>query len=76
MTGRKLVQPIVFVPILRAGLGLFEGMLRVLPEADVGHIRMYRDEVSLQAVNYYCCLSVRLPQSRCLARPNVGYWTQ
>jgi uracil phosphoribosyltransferase len=64
MTGRKLAQPIVFVPILRAGLGLLEGMLRVLPEADVGHIGLYRDEVTLRPVNYYCRLPVPLAQSR------------
>ena len=52
------------MPILRAGLELLEGMLRVLPEADVGHTRMYRDEVSLRPVNYYCRLSVRLAQPR------------
>jgi uracil phosphoribosyltransferase len=62
MTGRKLGQPIVFVPILRAGLELLEGMLRVLPEADVGHTRTCRDEVSLRPVNYYCRLSARLAQ--------------
>lgn len=64
MTGTKLAQSIVFVPILRAGLGLLEGMLRVLPEADVGHIGLYRDEVTLRPVNYYYRLPVRLAQSR------------
>ena len=50
--------------ILRAGLGLLEGMLRVLPEADLGHIGLYRYEVTLRLVNYYCRLPVRLAQSR------------
>src|SRR5256885_5945140 len=54
MTGATLARPVVFVPILRAGLGLLEGMLRIMPEAGVGHIGLYRDEVTLRPVNYYC----------------------
>jgi uracil phosphoribosyltransferase len=64
MTAATLVQPIAFVPILRAGLGLLEGMLRVIPEAEIGHIGLYRDEVTLQPVNYYCRLPVGLAQSQ------------
>ncbi len=56
----ELARPIVFAPILRAGLGLLEGMLRVLPEAAVGHIGLYRDEVTLRPVNYYCRLPADL----------------
>lgn len=47
--GKKLV----FVPILRAGLGILDGMLSVVPGARVGHIGLYRDHVTLQAVEYY-----------------------
>jgi len=54
------------VPILRAGLGLLEGMLRVIPEAEIGHIGLYRDEVTLQPVNYYCRLPAGLAQSHIL----------
>jgi uracil phosphoribosyltransferase len=43
----------VLVPILRAGLGLVDGMLEVVPGARVGHIGLYRDKVTLQAVEYY-----------------------
>ncbi len=57
--GSKLAQPIVFVPILRAGLGMIDGMLRVLPDAPVGHLGLYRDEVTLLPVTYYS----RLPTS-------------
>jgi uracil phosphoribosyltransferase len=64
MTAAKLAQPIVFVPILRAGLGLLEGMLRVIPGAKIGHIGLYRDEVTLRPVNYYCRLPAGLPQSQ------------
>lgn len=47
--GKKLV----FVPILRAGLGFLDGMLDVIPGARVGHIGLYRDPKTLQAVQYY-----------------------
>jgi len=63
MTATTLAQRVVFVPILRAGLGLLEGMLRVIPEAEVGHIGLYRDEVTLRPVNYYCRLPAGLTQS-------------
>lgn len=66
MTGATLARPAVFVPILRAGLGLLEGMLRVIPEAEVGHIGLYRDEVTLRPVNYYCRLPSSLAQSHVL----------
>jgi uracil phosphoribosyltransferase len=46
-------KKIVLVPILRAGLGLVEGMLRILPSARVGHIGVYRDPETLGAVEYY-----------------------
>ena len=66
MTGATLARPVVFVPILRAGLGLLEGMLRVIPEVEVGHIGLYRDEVTLRPVNYYCRLPASLAQSHVL----------
>ena len=54
--GEILEGSIVLVPILRAGLGMLPGMLRLLPEAAVGHIGIYRNEETLQAVTYYCRL--------------------
>lgn len=42
------------VPILRAGLGLVEGVLRMVPSARVGHIGLYRDENTLEPVKYFC----------------------
>jgi uracil phosphoribosyltransferase len=66
MAGTMLARPVIFVPILRAGLGLLEGMLRVVPEAEVGHIGLYRDEVTLRPVNYYCRLPADLAQSQVL----------
>lgn len=47
---------VTLAPILRAGVGMVEGMLAVLPEASVGYIGMYRDEESLQPVEYLCKL--------------------
>ena len=49
IAGRKLA----FVPILRAGLGMVDGMLQLVPSAKVGHIGLYRDHDTLQPVEYY-----------------------
>jgi uracil phosphoribosyltransferase len=49
VSGKKLT----LVPILRAGLGMVEGMLRLMPSVRVGHIGMYRDHDTLQPVSYY-----------------------
>jgi uracil phosphoribosyltransferase len=54
MTGTAIDgKKTVLVPILRAGLGLVDGMLEVVPGARVGHIGLYRDPATLQAVEYY-----------------------
>ena len=42
-----------FIPILRAGMGMLEGVIRVIPTAKIGHIGMYRDEKSFEPVNYF-----------------------
>ncbi len=52
-SGHALAQDVVIVPVLRAGLGLLEGFLDVIPEARVGHIGIYRNEQTLQPVDYY-----------------------
>lgn len=52
LKGKKLA----IVPILRAGLGMVEGMLALIPAAKVGHIGLYRDPETLQPVEYYCKL--------------------
>ncbi|MBI2618851.1 MAG: uracil phosphoribosyltransferase [Ignavibacteriales bacterium] len=51
--GYTIGQPIVLVPILRAGLGLVGGFVEVLPDARVGHIGLYRNEETLRPVDYY-----------------------
>ncbi len=50
---RRLADDIVVVAIMRAGLGMVDGALRLVPEARVGHLGVYRDEEALRPVNYY-----------------------
>lgn len=52
ISGRK----VGLVPILRAGLGMVDGMLKLIPTAKVGHIGLYRDPETLKPVEYYCKL--------------------
>ena len=52
IAGKKLA----FVPILRAGLGMVDGVLALVPSARVGHIGLYRDHETLMPVEYYCKL--------------------
>ena len=54
LAGKKMA----IVPILRAGLGMVDGVLKLIPAAKVGHIGMYRDEETLQPIEYFC----KLPQ--------------
>ena len=58
MTKSKIVagRKLAFVPILRAGLGMVDGALELVPAAKVGHIRLYRDPKTLKPVEYYCKL--------------------
>ena len=56
-TAKRLVgKKMAVVPILRAGLGMVEGMLTIIPAAKVGHIGLYRDPETLEPVEYYCKL--------------------
>ena len=57
--GAALARPVTLVPILRAGLGMVDGILRILPDASVGHLGLYRDEATLRPVTYYS----RLPKN-------------
>jgi len=54
LSGKK----VAIVPILRAGLGMLDGILNLIPAAKVGHIGLYRDEETLKPVEYFC----KLPQ--------------
>ena len=54
LAGKKMAV----VPILRAGLGMVDGVVNIIPAAKIGHIGLYRDEETLQPVEYFC----KLPQ--------------
>ncbi len=62
IAGRK----VAVVPILRAGLGMVDGLLELVPAARVGHIGMYRDEVTHEPHEYYCKLPGDVDQRTCL----------
>lgn len=61
--GYLVSQPVVLVPILRAGLGLVGGFVEVIPDAKVGHIGLFRNEETLQPVDYYFKVPKNLRQS-------------
>lgn len=65
-TGKVLAREIVLVPILRAGLGLQEGMALLVPEASTGHIGLYRDPVTLRPVKYFGRLPEKLDAAQVL----------
>jgi uracil phosphoribosyltransferase len=62
----ELVMKIGLVPVLRAGLGLVEGVWDLIPTAEVWHIGLYRDEKTLQPVEYYNKLPVEPTVSMCM----------
>lgn len=51
--GKKLMQDILLVPIMRAGLGMVDPILQLVPNAKVGHVGLYRNEETLEPVEYY-----------------------
>ena len=61
--GFRIARRVALVPIWRAGLGMLEGVHRLIPSAGVGHIGLYRDEVTLQPVEYFCKLPPNLSEA-------------
>ena len=59
--GKAIAKKFAFVPILRAGLGMLDGLHHLIPTAKVGHIGLYRDPTTLLPVEYYC----KLPPDIC-----------
>ena len=57
-------KAIAIVPILRAGLGMVEGIISLIPTAKIGHIGVYRDEETLNPVYYYCKLPKDISERR------------
>ena len=66
MTGYEVKESIGLVPILRAGLGMVEGIWELMPHAEVWHIGLYRDEKTLRPVEYYNKLPIEPTVSICL----------
>jgi uracil phosphoribosyltransferase len=66
VTGVELKEKIGLVPILRAGLGMVEGVWELMPTAEVWHIGLYRDEKTLKPVQYYNKLPIEPTVSVCL----------
>jgi uracil phosphoribosyltransferase len=64
--GAVLAKPIVIVPILRAGLGMLDGILPIVPDAAIGHIGLYRDAETLRPVSYYDRLPVNIAAAEVL----------
>jgi uracil phosphoribosyltransferase len=62
--GARLSEQVVVVPVLRAGLGMVDGFLRLLPDARVGHLGMARDEAAHKPVDYYSRLPPGLAESQ------------
>ena len=65
----KFMSPVVnenitIVPILRAGLGMVEGLVALFPKARIGHIGLYRDEETLEPHEYYCKLPIEAPDGQ------------
>src|SRR3712207_8356512 len=62
--GYTLADKVAIVPILRAGLGMVEGIQSLIPTAKVGHIGVYRNEETLEPVYYYCKLPTDIDKRR------------
>lgn len=65
-SGQEMLRPVALIPILRAGLGLQEGMMQLIPEASTGHIGLYRDPETLRPIKYYSRLPDRLQEMEVL----------
>lgn len=63
---QRIAQPVAFVSVLRAGLGLLPRLSDMVPEAAAGHIGLYRNEETLNPIRYYVRLPKRLPDTKTL----------
>ncbi len=64
--GARLAREVVLVPILRAGLGMLDGISQLLPDAAIGHLGIYRDEMTLRPVTYYSRLPANIAEAEVL----------
>lgn len=60
--GKTIVKQVAVVPILRAGLGMVDAIVSLIPAAKVGHIGLYRDHETLEPVEYYCKLPTAIDE--------------
>lgn len=60
---QELAMEVVLVPVLRAGLGMVDGISNLIPTARIGHIGMYRDHVTLKPMTYYSKFPDNLPEA-------------
>ena len=65
-TAYVLEKPVVIVPILRAGLGMVDGIHRIIPQAKIGHVGLYRDEETLQPHEYFAKFPAEIKESTVL----------
>lgn len=65
-TGHVIDKQVALVPILRAGLGMVDALMSLIPAAKVGHIGLYRDHETLQPVEYYCKLPTDIEKRQVL----------
>ena len=65
-TGKTITKQVALVPILRAGLGMVEAIMSLIPAAKVGHVGLYRDPQTHEPVEYYCKLPTDIEQRQVL----------
>ena len=65
-TGTRIKKQVALVPILRAGLGMVDALMDLIPKARIGHIGLYRDEETLEPHEYYCKLPNDISQRKVL----------
>ncbi len=65
-TGKYMEKQVALVPILRAGLGMVDAMMSIIPAAKVGHVGLYRDPETLEPVEYYCKLPTDIEKRQVL----------
>lgn len=65
-TGVVIEKQVALVPILRAGLGMVDALMSIIPAAKVGHVGLYRDHETLQPVEYYCKLPTDIAERQVL----------
>lgn len=66
MTSKRMKRQVALVPILRAGLGMVDALMDLIPAAKIGHIGLYRNEKTLEPVEYYCKLPIDVEKRQVL----------